>query len=73
MNMDNETLRYILDTWKNLDEVMERAGGKLNVSSIAKMTALEFIAHIAPNKIRFTMLTEYPNITSATSFDKSIL
>ena len=48
MNIDNETLRHFIDTWKNLGEVMERAGGKLDVSSIAKMTALEFIAHIAP-------------------------
>ena len=58
MNTDNETLKHITEIWENLDKAMVEAGGRLNISRISKMTALEFIALIASNKIRSTTLPE---------------
>ena len=54
MNTDNETLKHITEIWENLDKAMVEAGGRLNISRISKMTALEFIALIASNKLRST-------------------
>lgn len=55
--MNTQELKNLIETWDSLVESMERAGGKTRISQIYNMSAIEFIAFIAPNGIRFANLS----------------
>jgi len=52
-----EVILQGIDMINNLNEVVDQAGGSgFNVLDLKEMTALELIAHLCTNNVRFTFI-----------------